>query len=260
MNKQGMKFPKIEGNKRIVFLGKTRTGKSTMARFLLEMKVSEGWWVVIIDPKKGWMMREEGRKSLPYGQFGDFQDPETGYKYKDFRGSIEYPIWSSTFNPEIRVMIYTPVSWDSFIDDMIDMALAHKYVIFYFDEVRQLATSNKTPQKFIVLYTQGAASLCGAWAGNQRPVGIPEDMKSQAEIWISFYVNKVEDRQVVADYIPYNEYLKWYVQYDLPYYYFLYFDDRMTGPVIMPPLSLPGVRPEIGRGGQVVQFRNERTG
>lgn len=247
-----MQFPKIEGNKRIFFLGKTRTGKSTMARFLLEMKLAEGWWIVIVDPKKGWMTRNEGRVILPYGTLGEFQGK------KDFRGSIENPIWSDTFLPDAKVIIYTPISWDQNLDAMVNAAMEHKYVIFYFDEVRQLATSNKTPQKFIVLYTQGAASLCGAWAGSQRPVGVPEDIKSQAEIWISFYVNKYEDRQIVADYIPRNHYMDWYVQYDLPYYYFLYYDDRMTGPVIMPPLALPGVRPESGRYNDSI--RNQWTG
>lgn len=261
--KKPQKFPRIEGNKRIAFFGKTRTGKSTMARFLLEMKANEGWWIVIVDPKKGWMMRDEGRTVLPYGELGKWTNPITGHTYEDFTGSVEFPIWSNVFVGTARVIIYTPVSWDSFLDDMVRVAMEHKYVIFYFDEIRQLASAQRIPQMLVILYTQGAASLCGAWTGNQRPIGVPEDMKSQSEIWIVFLVPKYEDRIVISDYMTRNAYLDAFIQYELPYYYFLYYDDRMSGPVIMPPLALPGVKPEMGRGGQVVRFEGksgERTG
>lgn len=242
-----MQFPIIEGNKRIVGLGKTRTGKSTMFRMLLEMKAAEGWWIIIVDPKKDWMMREGGRVMIPYGTFGDFEGK------KDFKGSVLNPIWSDIFIQDAKVIIYEPVGWDEKLDAMVDAALTHKYVIFYFDETRQLATSNKIPLKFDILYTQGAAALCGAWAGSQRPVGIPANMKDQAEIWILFHVSDFEDRSQLGRFIPRNKYMQWYIDHSLPYYYFAYYDDRMSGPVILPPLNIPGLKPE--RSSNIVQYR-----
>ena len=226
-----MKLPKIAGNKRIMLLGKTRTGKSTMARYLLNLKSHEGWWIVIIDPKRDWMSREENgrRVRLPYGELT-----------KDFKGTVDKPIRSDHFDPEVKVMIYEPTKWDSKMDDIVDATMAHGYVIVYLDEVRQLGQATKAPQKMVILYTQGAASNVGCWGGNQRPVGIPEDMKSQAEIWIVFYINKQEDKQKIASYLPYNSSTIWFVGNDLDYYWFMYYDDQMSGPIILPPIQVKG--------------------
>jgi hypothetical protein len=226
-----MRLPKIAGNKRIILNGKTRTGKSTMARYLLNLKANEGWWIVIIDPKRDWMSREENgrRYRVPYGELS-----------KDFKGSVERPIYSDHFDPQVKVMIYEPTNWDANLDAIVDATMAHGYVIVYLDEVRQLGSSSKAPAKMVILYTQGAASNVGCWGGNQRPVGIPEDMKSQAEIWIVFYINKQEDKQKIASYLPYNDSTRWFVGNDLPYYCFLYYDDQMSGPIILPPLQLKG--------------------
>jgi len=247
------KLPIIEGNKRIILLGKTRTGKSTMARMLLKMKAAEGWWIIIVDPKKDWMLRDGGRTVIPYGELDLKGD-------RPFRGSVDNPIQSNVFIPEAKVIIYEPTSWDEFLDTMVDAAMTHKFVIFYFDEIRQLATSNKAPQKFIVLYTQGAAAMCGAWAGNQRPFGIPTDMKDQAEIWIVFTLIDADDRMDIGKrYMPKNKYTVWFMLNMLPYYYFLYYDDRMPGPIILPPLDIPGLKPERGIS-YIEQYRREAGG
>ncbi len=220
------KLPKILGNKRIFFGGKTRTGKSTAARTLLKFKASEGWWVIIVDPKRDWMKAGDHERR-PYGELT-----------KDFKGSVESPVKIDTFNPEVKVGIIESVSWDARLDDMVQAAMAHGYVIFYFDEIRQYCKGSHAPLQLIILYTQGAAANVGCWAGNQRPVGIPEDMKSQAEIWLIFYIPKYEDKMVIASYLPWNDAVKWFCEHDLPYYYFLYYDDQMKGPIILPPIQL----------------------
>jgi len=239
-----MQLPRILGNKRIYLQGKTRTGKSTCARFLLKVKAAEGWWVIIVDPKRDWM------------KAGDHERRAYGTLSKEFHGTIDQPIKIDAFNPEVKVGIIEPTSWDARLDQMIEAAMAHGYVIFYFDEVRQLAHGNHPPQKLVILYTQGAASNVGCWAGNQRPVGIPEDLKSQAEIWIVFRTSKYEDKITIANYLPRNEAMNWFLEHDLPYYYFLYYDDQMEGPVILPPIQL-----EQGAGGKVPHVTSrERAG
>lgn len=236
-----LNLPKVAGNKRIVLIGKTRSGKSTIARLLLKMKLAEGWWVVIVDPKKDWMTstNEHGHKTrIPYGELT-----------KDFKGSVDRPIRSDTFNPECKVMIIEPVEWDKRMDALVDAVMAHGYVIFYIDEIRQLANANKSPIKLVILYTQGGAHNVGCWAGNQRPKGIPEDMKSQAEIWIVLYVTKFEDRVAIAAYMPKNKYSDYFVVNNIPYYWFMYYDDQMDGPVILPPLQIASTQSKGSRVG-----------
>jgi polynucleotide 5'-kinase involved in rRNA processing len=51
-NTQRVELPPIHGSQRIFLVGKTRSGKSTMARYLLKEVVKNGGRVIIIDPKK----------------------------------------------------------------------------------------------------------------------------------------------------------------------------------------------------------------
>lgn len=237
-----MKLPKIMGHKRLYLNGKTRTGKSTLARMLLKFKAKEGWWIIIVDPKRDWM-RSGDHERRPYGELSE-----------KFKGSVDQPIKIEAFNPEVKVGIIEAVSWDSRLDSIIDVAMAHGYVIFYFDEIRQFCKNGHAPMKLVILYTQGAASNVGAWCGNQRPVGIPEDVKSQAEIWIVFYTPKYEDKITIASYLPFNDAVAWFKEHDLPYHYFMYYDDQMEGPIILPPIQL-----ESGQGGSSGVSR-ERAG
>lgn len=57
--------PPIRGDQRVFFVGKTNSGKSYVARYLLKLARKAGWRIVIIDPKKDWQGR--GDDARPYG-------------------------------------------------------------------------------------------------------------------------------------------------------------------------------------------------
>lgn len=222
-------LPAIKGSQRVFLVGKTRSGKSTMARYLLEEVVRAGGRVFIIDPKKDWMGRAPHRK--PYG-----------LPSNDFKGSVEQPILTSKFNPEYRVMIYEPAEWDKNCDNIMLDAIRTGYTTIYIDEIKQLVPATYAPKNLQIAYTQGAAAGVGVWGGVQRPKGIPEIMKDQAEVWIVFRVKKREDRIDIGTYIceennnPHQ--LPPILRIPLQYRWFIFYEDSMMYPVLCMPLQL----------------------
>lgn len=208
-----------------------------MARYLLKQVVAKGGRVFIIDPKKDWQGRPPNR--VPYGELS-----------KDFRGSVDRPIYIDHFDPSIRVSIYCPAEWDVKLDAIMRAAIAHGYTTIYIDEIKQIVPSTVAPKQLMIAYTQGAAAGVGIWGGVQRPRGIPEVMKDQAEVWIVFRVKKWEDRQDIQTYIV-EEYensrrLHPLMKRPLQYRWFIFYEDTMSKPVLCMPLTL-------NTGGNVVK-------
>lgn len=230
----------IRGENRVFIVGKTRSGKSFCARYNLKLAVASGWRVVIVDPKKDWMreIKEDGTRVMhPYGELS-----------KKFRGSVDAPILVNHFDPTIRVSIICPPMWNEEIDKMFRDILAYGNTIIYIDEITQLVSGAFAPKTLIIVYTQGGANGVGIWAGVQRPLGVPEHMKSQAEVWIIFRVIKYEDRMAIADYIPNSEQ---YLEEALPKRWFIFYVDTMDEPVLFPPLEVKEVKAYGERSKQV---------
>jgi DNA helicase HerA-like ATPase len=165
-----------------MFLGKTGSGKSFLARYLLKLAYARGWRIEIVDPKKDWMIRlqaDGSRKLIPFGK-----KP----------GTVDSPVLVSSFNRELHCQIIQPVQWDKTMDRFADDIMKVKNTIIYFDEVTQLASANSVPLKMRILFTQGRSKNVGAWSGSQRPVRIPEDVKGQAEVWFIFKLTSQKDR------------------------------------------------------------------
>lgn len=83
--KPGKKFhpPQLRGDQRVFFVGKTDSGKSYYARYLLKRMRDAGWRIVIGDPKKDWMGR--GKELRPFSDG------------KKERGTIDKPVLVSQF-------------------------------------------------------------------------------------------------------------------------------------------------------------------
>jgi hypothetical protein len=221
-------LPEIKGNQRIALIGKTQSGKSTYARYILKKASEAGWRIVIVDPKKDWM-----------GKFGERR--KYGEKSDKFRGTVDSPILinPTQFDPTLRVMIVEPVSWNPDMDVLFTKILAVGRTIIYVDEVTQLVTGTWAPKMFLIAYTQGAAAGVGVWAGMQRPKGIPGVMLDQAEVWIVFRVKRYEDRVLIASFIPQSYNL---LDRPLPVRYFIFYEDTMDTPVLCAPLNEKEVR------------------
>jgi len=222
-----IQLPAIRGSQRVFIVGKTRSGKSTIARYLLKEVIRSGGRVFIIDPKKDWMGRPPNRK--PYGELS-----------KDFRGSVDNPILRSSFDPTIRVAIYEPSEWDKNMDNICIDAIRTGYTTIYIDEIKQLVPATFAPKQLQIAYTQGAAAGVGVWGGVQRPKGIPEVMKDQAEVWIIFRVKKLEDRAEIATYVveESEQRVPPLFRRPLQYRWFIFYEDSMSYPVLCMPLQL----------------------
>lgn len=221
-------LPAIRGSQRAFFVGKTRSGKSTMARYLLKEVVKSGGRVFILDPKRDWMGRPPDRK--PYTILS-----------KTDRGTVDNPVLVDHFDPSIRVSIYEPAEWDRNCDAIMRDAVSYGYTTIYIDEIKQLVPFTTAPKHLQIAYTQGAAAGVGVWAGVQRPKGVPEVMKDQAEVWFVFRVKKLEDRMDIATYIVEDtegNRLPTLLRKPLQYRWFLFWEDSMIEPVLCMPLTL----------------------
>ena len=218
-----MKFtpPELRGDRRYLFLGKTRSGKSFLARFLLKLARKKGWRVVIVDPKRDWMGRGKERRA---------------YATKGL-GTIDHPRLVTEFHPELGAQIFQPVEWDARCAAFFTAIMKVGNTIVYFDEITQLVTAAHVPIEFNVLWTQGAALNVGAWCATQRPRNIPLIVKDQAETWFIFRIINIEDRKIIVGYVP-IEGMPEVVQYALPYRWFYFWDDTMERPVLVKPLNI----------------------
>ncbi len=224
-----IQLPAIRGSQRVILVGKTRSGKSTMARYLLKEVVRNGGRVFIIDPKRDWMGRPPNR--IPYGKLSN-----------DFRGSVDNPILLDHFDPTVRVAIYEPADWNQNLDNILKQAIAYGYTTIYIDEIKQLVSSTVAPKQLQIAYTQGAAAGVGVWTGVQRPKGIPEFMKDQAEVWIVFRVKKFEDRVEIQGYVIEDDIegkrVHPLMRHPLQPRWFIFYEDTMDKPVLCMPLQL----------------------
>lgn len=169
----------IDPSERWLLLGKTGSGKSEFAKYMLRM-VSQKMPVVIIDPNETWL--------------GKFPQWETRRKNP---GTIDKPHLVEKFNPKLHVQCFQPDVDGSEPDERLAAlcyAILHAENRFvYFDETEGIATATAVPRYIRRIWKTGRAHNIGAWAATQAPAGIPKIFKSQAEKLISF---KVGDEDV----------------------------------------------------------------
>lgn len=214
--------PEMGGDKRLLLLGKTRSGKSFMARWLLKLARKRKWRIVIVDPKKDWMGR--GRERRPFAEGKSL-------------GTVDSPVLVSEFRPELAVQIFQPAEWNQQCANFCTAIMAVGYTIIYWDEITQLVTASFVPIEFSILWTQGAALSVGAWCGSQIPRRIPTIVKDQAEIWFMFRLLSKKDRQIVEGYIP-TEQTPELIESPLPVRWFWFWEDTMPAPVLVKPLHI----------------------
>lgn len=217
--------PAIRGDQRLYFLGKTGSGKTFLARHLLKLMFLAGWRIVIVDPKHDWMGRVDQRVK--------FGGPGTSWKL----GTVDHPVLVNSFDRRLRVQIFQPVEWDASCDVFAAGVMRAGNTIIYFDELTQLVSANSVPKQFKILWTQGRSINVGAWCGTQRPVSIPDIVKSQAEVWFIFMLTTRRDRETVEGYIPVEETPE-LVERAVPPYWFWYYEDSLSAPVLVRPLTL----------------------
>lgn len=217
-------LPELRGDQRYLFLGKTRSGKSFLARYLLKLARRKKWRIVIVDPKRDWMGR--GKERRPFAE-----------NNKKSLGTVDSPRLVTEFDPGLAVQIFQPVQWSEDCARFFLAIMAVGNTIVYFDEITQLVTASHVPIEFNILWTQGAALSVGAWCATQRPRNIPLIVKDQAEMWFIFRILSLEDRKIIVGYVPVEDMpIVW--QQPLPYRYFWFWEDHMERPILVKPLNI----------------------
>ena len=173
----------LRGSERWLFVGKTGSGKSYLARALLREMSRRGWPIVIVDPSAFWMGK----------------DP----KWDKGQGSIDKPKLVTRFDPKASVQLYVPriPGWtDPGLDALMAAALKRGKCVLYFDELVGIVTASTYSSEFARAVTQGRKHELAVWCATQRPTRVPEIVLSQAEQWAIFRVITPQDRKKIAEY------------------------------------------------------------
>lgn len=199
----------ISYNKRLAFIGKTRSGKTFLANHLLShFQKQKDLQIILLDPK------HERTK------FGD-------------GSSLDVPKLVTRYNKKLKVQCFQEYHWNSALDDMVDQLLKRGNAIFDLDEIGGIATANSVPDGITRLWTQGGGKGVGAWAKFQKPLGIPKVIKSQSEYFFMFRINPLDDRKDMLNYISDEQILR-----KIPLRYFWLYHDEQDKAVLLKPIQI----------------------
>lgn len=209
----------INASERWIILGKTGSGKTELAKYLLRV-VSQKMPVVIIDPKEYWL-----------GAYPKWASRKEA-------GTIDKPHLINTFNPKYRVQLLQPDPDDKEDDRLARLCydvLRKGNWFLYFDETEDIGTANSVPRHIRRIWKTGRAKGVGAWISTQTPSGIPRIFKSQAEHFIAMKVGQ-QDNDLVASLVhSTHEQVA-----ALKPYEWLYYNTKMDTAQLMPPVPYKG--------------------
>lgn len=200
---------KIQPNKRLIFVGKTRSGKTFLAKQLLRMILdrTKDTQVIFIDPK---------HETTFFGNGEDLEHPKLVEKY----------------NSKVRVQVFQTFTWNEHLEHMVDAVLKRGNAIVVLDEIGGIATATTVPTGITRLWTQGGGKNVGAWSLVQFPRRIPSVIKTQSEHWFIFRLNSLDERKELLNFIPDSSILE-----KLEKYYFKYFNDDMDTCTLFSPIK-----------------------
>lgn len=160
----------LKPGERWIIVGKTGSGKSVFARYILAQWSRAHWPVLIIDPKHG------------YETFAE--EPE--------RATLERP-WRVNSLRDLfgvaPVVIYQPAMparHDPVLDMILFAVLEHGFYVVEIEDTAGMMTSQLAPEGYMALITQGRAKKVSVLTLAQRPFNIPDVAMSQADHVIVF--------------------------------------------------------------------------
>jgi hypothetical protein len=173
----------LHSYQRVAFTGKTGSGKTFAARYLLRPIRR----LICIDPKmqlvndRQWKLEPPERDALNALRKGDYA--RVVYWQPPAIDNDGFPVWDSVFE----------FAWD--IQD----------VVVYIDEMYSVAKNGRLSYPLRRLYTQGRFPMVGVWASTQRPSFVPLEMFSEAEWSFTFTLRMEDDRKRVARSLGFDE-------------------------------------------------------
>ncbi len=166
----------IHYHQRVLFVGKTGSGKTFLARILCAPLTR----LIVIDGK-GDLIGENSFGTVDYNPAVE----DAMMSGKPFRARITIP-------PGIDALDY--------LDDLFQAAFVARNLTIYIDEIYSLVPPRKAASPwFNALYQRGRGFGIGMWTATQRPVYIPGFIYSESEWFFMFRLSKLEDRRRMAD-------------------------------------------------------------
>lgn len=171
---------------RVAFTGKTGSGKTYAAHYLLRPIRR----LIVIDPKaqlwndRTWRLEPPERQAINALRNGEYA--RVVYFEPPAIDSDGFPVWDSIFE----------FAWE--LGD----------VCVYIDEMYSVAKNGRLSYPLRRLYTQGRWPLIGVWASTQRPSFVPLEMFSEAEWSFTFTLRMEDDRRKVARSLGFDQVLE----------------------------------------------------
>lgn len=165
------------GRDRIIFVGKTGSGKTYLARML----VSQLDRVIVIDPK------------------GSIKD-KADWGLDEWSPEVEKDIMSGA---AVRARYTTDPETDDYqaaYEEIFRLAFQAKNIVVYIDELYGVIREGGRGGKWLRnLYTQGRELNVGTWGATQRPSWVPLFCISECEFFWVFRLQLAKDRARMAE-------------------------------------------------------------
>lgn len=159
---------KISNSDRVVLIGKTGAGKTTLVKSLLP-RVNR---VIAIDPKHT-------------------------LKIDGFKKGWNLPRFSKRFQLIVRPKMYD----DEKLFDLILQANKARNVTIYVDELATLSEMFPLSTALLAdIARTGREKHIALWTATQRPRGVPRVFLTETEIFFVFRVRSADDRQYIKGY------------------------------------------------------------
>jgi hypothetical protein len=170
---------KIKRSERVFFVGKTGSGKTSLAKALLYQQHH----LAILDPKHTFTLPSFWKHSI----------------YKDMNG-VQNHVDEST-------IIYRPSldDMEKGCDPFFFWAFDRHNTLVYVDEAIRVTRGSRIFPGYQTVLQLGRERNVGCWTSTQRPRSVPLAIMTEAEHYFIFRLTSREDRTRIHDWLGYDE-------------------------------------------------------
>ena len=174
----GSESIKIRRSDRVFIVGKTGSGKTTLATTLLARLP----WVVVLDPKHQFTFDQAGNRRSDILITKSLAEAD---KHDDPTPII--------YRPDVREA-------KAGCEDFWEWIWLRENTIVYVDEVTSVSPTVNMPYGYQRAIQQGRGKNIGVWSATQRPARIPTNLLTEAEHVFAFELRALNDLKRMAEY------------------------------------------------------------